>query len=224
MEFLLPALGILAFLTVISLIIKEKSETLKYVLFGGTLTVIVGYTAYLAWSTISVNTRSITKGPVHWHADFQIWDCGQRVDLINPTGLDNKIGTSLLHEHNDERIHVEGPVMDYQGITLGNFFKVVGGNMEEGLLSIPTNNGLLTMSSGSDCNGQMTRLQVFVYSTKDEIFKQQKISNPWDYVLSPHSGIPPGDCIIVELDKLKDKTDKICTFYEIARQKGEIHD
>ena len=224
MEFLLPALGILAFLTVISLIIKEKSETLKYVLFGGMLTVIVGYTAYLAWSTISVNTRSITKGPVHWHADFQIWDCGQRVDLINPTGLDNKIGTSLLHEHNDERIHVEGPVLDYKDITLGNFFKVIGGNMEDGSLSVPTNNGLLTMVSGSECNGQMAEVQVFVYNTKGNTFRQQKLINPWDYVLSPHSSIPPGDCIIVERDKSKEKTDKICTFYEIAKKKGEIHD
>ena len=27
-------------------------------------------TFYLAYSTISLNVNSITKGPVHWHADF----------------------------------------------------------------------------------------------------------------------------------------------------------
>lgn len=221
MEFLLPALGALVFLTVISLITRDKSEILKYILFGGMLTVIVGYTGYLTWSTISVNITSITKGPVHWHADFQIWNCGQRVDLIDPTGLDNKIGTSLLHEHNDNRMHVEGPVLDYKEISLGTFFKVTGGNMKERSLSIPTNNGLLTMANGSECNGQMAEVQVFVYSTKGNTFEQQKLINPWDYVLSPYSGVPPGDCIIVELDKLKEKTDKICIFYQIAKEKGE---
>lgn len=187
-------------------------------------TVIVGYTGYLAWSTIAVNTSSITKGPVHYHADFEIWNCGEPVDLISPTGLDNKVGTALLHEHNDDRIHVEGPVLDYKDITLGNFFKTIGGRMEAGLLSVPTNSGVLTMKDGSECNGQTASLQVFVYTTKESTVKQQKLINPWDYILSPHSGIPPGDCIIVEIDKVKAKTDKICIFYQIAKEKGEIHD
>ena len=168
--------------------------------------------------------KSVTDGPVHFHADFQIWNCGKEVDLINPTGWDNKVGTPLLHEHNDNRIHVEGPVLDYKDISLGNFFKVVGGFLTDTVLNVPTNSGVVTMQSGNMCDGEVGFLQVFVYRTTDKTFSQEKITDGANYVLSSHSSIPPGDCIIIEFDKEKVQTDRICTFYQIAKEKGEIHD
>lgn len=187
----------------------EKSEILKYFLFLTIVMLTLGITAYLVWTTISLNIKSVTGGPVHWHADFEIWHCGEKIDLLDPTGLENKVGTPLFHEHNDGRIHVEGPVLDYKDISLGKFFEVVGG---------------FPLESGIECNGYPGVVQVFVYKTEGNTFYQEKIADYADYVLSPHSSIPPGDCIIIELDREKAKTERICTFYEVAIQKGELHE
>lgn len=222
MDFLLPSLGILSLLTFVSILIKDKSELLKYILFGGMVCVIIGYTSYIVWSTISINTASVTKGPVHFHADYQIWNCGKKVNLIDPKGLDSKIGTPLFHEHNDERIHVEGPVLDFKDISLGQFFKVAGGQLSYDSMVVPTNEGQTKMENGEFCNGQKAQLQVFAYTTNDDIYTQQKLVDPMNYVLSKHSQVPPGDCIIIEFDAPKDKTEKICTFYEVAIKKGEL--
>lgn len=159
---------------------------------------------------------------MHYHADFEIWNCGQKLDLINPTGFDNKVGTPLLHEHNDDRIHVEGPVLDYNEISLGNFFKMVGGSIETAI-KVPTNNGVVILEDGK-CNGEFAEPQVFVYKTVGKTFSQERLINPKDYVLSPYSGVPPGDCIIVEQDKPKEKTDKICKFLKIQKEKGEFYE
>lgn len=223
MDYLLPSLGILALLTVISVAIKDKNEFLKYILFGGMMFVVLGYTSYLVWSTISTNMTSLTKGPVHYHADFQIWNCGEMVDLIDPKGWDNKIGTPILHEHNDGRIHVEGPVLDYQDISLGQFFKVVGGEFEDDSLTVPINNGQVKMENGKLCNNKPASVQVFVLKTEGNTVTQQKLTDPGSYVLSPHSQVPPGDCIIIEFDELKGKTDKICNFHKIKIDKGELY-
>lgn len=180
---------------------------MKYFLFSAIVTLVLSITAYLIWSTITTNIKSVTGGPIHWHADFEIWNCGSKLDLVDPKGLDNKVGTPLLHEHNDERIHVEGPVMNYQDISLGKFFEVVGGSM---------------IASGMECNGKVGEVQVFVYKTEGKTFYQQKLGDPASYVLSPYSTIPPGDCIIIELDKPKTRTDKLCNFYQIAKEKGEL--
>ena len=180
---------------------------MKVFSFSLIVIVVLAVTGYLVWSTISLNIRSVTKGPVHYHADFEIYNCGEKVDLADPTGWDNKVGTSLFHEHNDSRIHVEGPVLDYKDISLGQFFKVVDG---------------LPLESGIECNSYPGVVQVFVYKTEGNTFYQEKITDYANYVLSPYSSIPPGDCIIIELDREKDKTEHICNFYKIAIQKGEL--
>lgn len=200
------------------------SGGMKYFLFGTICTVVLGITANLIWTTISINLASVTKGPVHYHGDFQIWNCGQKVDIIDPQGLDNKVGTALLHEHNDGRIHVEGPVLDYKDVSLGEFFRVVGGKLERDSLMVPTNNGMVNMGRGIICNGELAEPQVFVYRSEGKTFYQEKLKDPANYFLSPHSSIPPGDCIIIELDRTKDKTERMCTFYEVAIRKGKIHE
>lgn len=195
---------------------------MKAVLFGLIVVVVLGITGYLVWETISSNIKSVTGGPVHYHADFQIWNCGEKMDLVDPKGLDNKVGTAVFHEHNDNRIHVEGPVLDYKDLSLGEFFRVVGGKLDRDSLTVPVSSGMVNMESGTMCKGVPGNLQVFVYRTEGKTFYQEKLQDPVRYVLSPYSTIPPGDCIIFEFGPPKDKTDKICTFYEVAIKKGEL--
>ena len=215
---------ILVVLLIVSLLKKEQSEGLKTFLFWSMVFPVAFATIFLAMETVIENQQSVTKGPVHWHADFLIYRCGQQVSLKDPRGLSNKIGTAVLHEHGDERIHVEGTVEKYSDVSLGEFFEVVGGHFEDGHLQIPSNEGMIEMTNGQSCpDGQIANLQVFLYKTENGIVTQSRLDDPASYIMSPESTIPPGDCVIFEFTpETKDRTELMCRFYKIAISKGEV--
>lgn len=227
-NYILIAAVIAGILVVFSIYYKEKSERMKMLLFWSITLPIILATAYSAGSTIYLNLISETKGPVHWHADFEIWNCGKKIDLIEPTGFSNRVGTPVFHEHGDDRVHVEGVVVELKDVDLHAFFGTVGGQLEKDSLYVPMNDGYVQMSNGDSCNGQEGKLQAFLYKTKnpdetkDWIFEQQKLDNFENYVLSPYSNVPPGDCIIIEFGAEKEKTDKICETYKIAVDRGDL--
>lgn len=222
-KFTLVAGVILAILVLVSIFIKQKSEALKFWLFGAMVLVILANTVYLAGSTIYLNQVSTTKGPVHWHADFEIWNCGQLIELKNPEGLSNKVGSETVHEHNDQRIHIEGVVLDPKQASLRYFFQELGGGIDNEHLTVSTEQGMLDMDNGQVCpDGSSASLQVFLYKTQGNTFSQTKLENPQDYMISPHGQVPPGDCIIFEFGPGKPKTNKLCNFYRVAKEKGEL--
>lgn len=210
-------------LLIISLLWKNKTALGKWFLYLGMAVPIIISTLFLAGSTVYLNLASITGGPVHWHADFEVWACGRKLDLIDPTGLANRVGSPVFHEHGDGRIHVEGAVVDFKDVALGNFFQSVGGEIHDEHFTFPTNEKLYEYKNGDLCaDGTPGVLQVFVWKIEDGEFFQQKLDNPEDYVVSPHSIIPPGDCLIIEFEVEKDQTERLCAFYQIAEQEGEI--
>lgn len=223
-QVVLIAIVLLVILTVISLKIKVISPAVKKLLFGLIVLTVVLSTVFLAGSTIYLNTHSVSLGPVHYHADFEIWACGQEIDLKDPSGLSNKIGTPTLHEHNDKRIHLEGVVVNKNSASLGNFFYVVGGSISSNSITIPTNTGTHTYASGSPCpNGTIGQLQVFTYKAQeDHTYFQQKLTDPANYTISPYTNVPPGDCIIIEFNTPKLRTDKLCRSYKVAKQIGKL--
>lgn len=219
--------GLLFVLTIVSILIKQKSEIVSLLLFWSIVVVVVANTLFLAASTFVLNSKSVTGGPVHWHADYEIWNCGKKLDIVDPTGWSNKVGTPTFHEHNDGRIHVEGVITDYNEITLGRFFEVIGGNITGNGIVAPLSDGVFSRVSGETCdNGETAALQVFVYSTESKenglSYSQKKLTTPESYVPSGYSQVPPGDCIIIEYDRPKEKTDKLCNFYKVEKQKGKI--
>ncbi len=271
---------IIAALLVFSLLKKEKTEGLKLFLFWGMVIPIIFTTAYLAAGTVIKNQQSVTGGPVHWHADYEIYVCGKSIkdenlpqsddhtssfeflqhlpewlntafllgaipleegagfipqarahegeaeelDLVDPTGFSNRVGTSDFHEHGDGRIHVEGVVEHLEDVSLGKFFEAIGGQLTQTFMRLPTNHGEVIVQNGMPCpDGKPGAWQGFVYKTKGDIVTQKKLENFVDYVLSPYSTIPPGDCIIMKFDsEIKNRTEKICQFYQIALEKGEV--
>ncbi len=231
--------NLISYITISSLIITisvfyslKKKKLNKYeraILFTTISLSVLFFTTYLVYETIYLNINSITKGPVHWHADFEIWACKEKLDLKNPEGFFNRIGTSLLHEHNDFRIHIEGVVKYLEEINLHNFFEVIGGILEKDFISIPTNSGFVSINNNDLCNKERDSIQVFVYkilnpeNTKKWVYKQEKIKNFEKYTLSPYSSVPPGDCIIIDFDKEKEKTNHICESYKVAIKKGELN-
>lgn len=223
LNFSLLAMGLLLLLVIISLIIKAKSDLIKGAILGLMSLVVLLNTIYLISSTINLNQQSITGGPIHWHADYQIFKCGNKIELKNPTGFSNKIGSEVVHEHNDNKIHLEGVLLDMHDASLSNFFNSVGGEMTNHQLVIPTQSGPETLATNQSCPNGPAALQVFVYQTRGNTFIQKKLADPASYQISPEGNIPPGDCIIIELDQFKDKTDKLCQQYQVKEKLGEIH-
>lgn len=215
-------------LVILAIISKQKLRNHKKMLFSLMLIPIIVATIYTAGTTIYLNHISVTSGPVHWHADFEIWNCGEKLDVLDPHGLSNRIGTPVFHHHNDLRMHVEGVVLDLADVTLKHFFEVLRGNLDEISLTVLTDKGLVRMQEGDLCHGSAGKVQIFVYETTNPeeqenwIYAQRKIDDIF-YVLSPYSQVPPGDCIIIEFDQEKEKTDKICTTYQAAIEQGELH-
>lgn len=217
---------------------KKKQAAWEMPLFLTIVAIIMGISLFLVGSTVYLNTVSSSKGPVHWHADFEIWDCGKPVtahavkdehsqdidELKDPVGrFSNKIGTATYHEHNDKRIHLEGVVVEPKDASLGKFFRVIGGALTSSTLIVPTDDGERAFVNGQSCGGGAGQVQVFAYKTNDDkTFTQTKLSNPAEYVISPNPNVPPGDCLIVEFDRPKARTDKICRSYRIAQQIGDL--
>lgn len=226
--YILIAAFIVTALILFSIFYKKKTEKMKWLLFITISLSILVATLYSAIATIYLNQISETKGPVHWHADFEVWNCGKKIDLKEPEGLSNRIGTPTLHEHGDDRFHIEGIVIESHDVALSNLFKSMGGSLSENYLAIPTNDGIAEMRTGNFCDGKEGRLQVFAYKvtnpeqTEKWEFTQEKLLDFTDYVLSPYPNVPPGDCIIIEFGQDKNYTDKICETYKVALQKGDL--
>lgn len=209
---------------------KEKSEGLKWLLFMLIAIPVIIATIYVSVGTIYLNVISDTEGPVHWHADFEVWKCGQKLDLTDPTGALNRIGNPVFHEHGDDRIHIEGVVVRKREVDLHSFIEVVGGSLTRERLSLPTDDGIIEANNGEQCNGQEGKLQMFLYRVTNPdartntgfVYAQTKIEDFENYIPAPYSVIPPGDCFILEFDVDKPSTDKICETYRIAEEKGRI--
>lgn len=219
---------LIVILSVYSIHQKKLSNNEKIILFLLIIIPAIISTFYISYSTISLNINSISKGPVHWHADFEIWSCGEKLELKDPESLFNRIGSPLFHEHNENRIHIEGVIKKLDDIKLHNFFDVIGGFLDHESISIPTNEKILNFKNNNLCNNQKAKLQVFLYkvknpeNTKKLIYEQKKLEDFKNYVLSPYQAVPPGDCIIIEFDHEKEKTSHICESYKLAIKKGDL--
>jgi hypothetical protein len=221
---------LVAILTVISLLNKDMSSRTKAFLFWSLAVVITLSTVYVAGSTIYLNMVSVTKGPVHWHSDFEMWKCGEKLDLANPAGLSNRIGTPVFHEHGDNRVHVEGVVVRHNDVDFHTFFDAIGGSLENNRIVFPVHEGMVSVENGDLCSGEPGTLQAFLYRVQNPdptvntgfVYTQEKIENFEDYVLAPYINVPPGDCIILEFDVEKERTDRICESYRVAEENGDL--
>lgn len=248
-------------LVLIAAATKDKLPILKLPLFILIAFAMIGTTVILFGSTIYLNMKSESGGPVHWHSEIEFWSCGAELNLRDPVGfLSNKIGTATYHEHNDKHIHLEGVVVQKShDASLGKFMEVTGGYINQGAVAIPLNNdqetwfatdsqidgdkqrtenfglatnegqwithddkgAVLALRNGEYCSGSHeapAELQVFVYSydKATKTYAQRKMENPAEYVLREESALgPPADCVIVEYDTPKARTDKLCQQYGV---------
>ena len=192
-------------------ILNNKTKMYIFIIF--TIPIIIS-TLYLSITTVSENIVSVTKGPVHWHADYEVWACGEKLDLIDPKFPRNKIGTPLLHEHNDDRIHVEGTVKNLESVSLSEYFKVIGGLLSEDNLTYQTNEKIVSYQNSQKCSDNSNgKIKVYVNGNKIDDYE--------NYLIYPDSYAPPGDCIIIEFSsKESEETDRLCSSW---KSKGLIY-
>ncbi|MBI2047513.1 MAG: hypothetical protein HYT27_00070 [Parcubacteria group bacterium] len=215
------SIGIIIIITIFVVATKPRGDTIKFFSFISISCIAVIATIYMIGGTLRAISLSPAKGPIHWHADFRIFNCGTELDLLDPSGLSNKTGTPLVHEHGDNRIHIEGIPESEDTASLVNFIRDISGYLDEKTLQVSTNSGIVEMKNGNMCNEQEGVLQVFVWSTKDMVATQKKLTS-FDYVISPYALVPPGDCIIFEFDVPKERTEYICEQYIVAEKRGDI--
>lgn len=147
-------------LTILAVLTKDRAPKLKLPIFIMMATAMVGTTLFLMGSTVYLNMKSESGGPVHWHTDIEFWACGAELELRDPTGfLSNKIGSSTYHEHNDKRIHLEGVVVrkSYDA-SLEKFMEVTGGYVNSTGIAVPLNSEQNEwFAQGEKIDGDATR-------------------------------------------------------------------
>ena len=173
---------------IILLFHKIMNDAVKKIVYLLIIIITSLVTIYLVLTTLHLNIISETKGPVHWHADFEIWVCDKEIKIAKPKSfLSNKQGVDLMHAHSDNRIHVEGVILDKKQASLGAFFYAIGGSLSSDGIKVPTDEGLVSVHEGDKCNEQPGKLYVFVNG--------KLTSNPRDYAIAPYEKVPPGDKI-----------------------------
>lgn len=218
---------IIALITIFSLIIVEPSASLKRVLFWIMILATVLPTIFFAGSTVYLNVISETGGPVHWHLDYRIFVCGEEVQLAGPVGLlSNKVGTPSFHHHDDNRIHVEGTVVDMTHIELEDFFETIGGELTDTSFTLPLDEGSRTVTNGEQCaDGTIGTWNAYLIEMPDPDGTIAQVGPLHDfphYLMKPEAYVPPGDCVIFEFGKPADAPAEACTFYAIEFEKGAL--
>jgi len=76
---------------------------------------------------------------------------------------------------------------------------------------------VLELQDGNTCAGQEAETQVFVYTydSKTKSYSQTKLADPTSYTMRDEALVPPGDCVIVEYDTPRERTNKLCLQYGV---------
>lgn len=237
----MTAAVMLALLVVAAIVTHNRWPKFKAPLFTLIVLVIAASTLVLSGASAYLTVNSPTGGPVRWSAEYQLWACGNQLDLRNSKSLlTSHVGTPRLYEKNDGQIHVDGtPVNLPDDVSLGTFMRAVGGELGDDSLVVPLNGNnaffgtprapeqakpyIATSQSGSyarftsgqKCGTEVADVQTFVYQydVATHTYHQFKVESPSSYEMSHVRAVPPGDCIVVEFAPPKDKTDYLCPNY-----------
>lgn len=217
-------------LTAISMYMESGlSGTEKEVLMNGFLIAVMVPTLFAAGSFMHQTMTSWTNGEIHYHADFEVLveEEGElrRTNLINPSEfckgtthestymckINDRTGSTKYHEHNDQRIHLEGTFKTRESASLAAFFETFGGTLENEHMVYPTTEGTVNVTE----NGNQS-LKIVVKKgvgasrewcvigenvQKENICESHGVlaNSPGKYVISPYTQNPRNGNI---LDKI----------------------
>lgn len=146
---------------------REDSLTLKdkKMLMNAFLIAILVPSFYTAGAFVHESKTSWSGGEIHYHADYEVLVPGdngslERADLVDPENfcgegkgymckLNDRTGTTKYHEHDDNRIHLEGVFMTREEATLRAYFNTFDGELTNEKLVYPTNDGFVRLEENS---------------------------------------------------------------------------
>ncbi len=165
-------LGTVALLAAVAaaLFFKDRvSDRGQRIMMGAILLIVLVPTLYAAGAWIHAMATSWSGGEVHYHADYEVVvqdenGAYHQLDLIDPEEfcqqsqhestymcrLNDRVGTTEYHEHNDRRIHLEGTFKQREDATLAAFFATFGGELSNDRLVYPTNEEDWTVSDDGE--------------------------------------------------------------------------
>lgn len=171
----------LVVLLIIAALLKDRVPKLKLPLFVAIAFTLIGTTLTLFGSTVYLNMKAESGGPVHWHNEIEFWSCGAELELRNPQGtLTNKIGTATFHEHNDKHFHLEGVVVrKARDASLKKFMEVSGGYATENAMAVPLNKDSNEWFAHDEkIDGDEQRTERFANATGDKDWVEQTEKGP----------------------------------------------
>jgi hypothetical protein len=196
---------------------KEGDMTLhdKNVLMNAFIVVILGASFFTTAAFVHLSQTSWSGGEIHWHADYEVLVADgegelERLDLIDPgefcethkegdymCKVNDRTGITKFHEHNDNRIHLEGIFQEREDATLAAYFETFNGTLTSSKLVYPTNDGVYKASESSDMN---RTLKIIVESGVGGERGWKVIDNPSEYIISPYKRGPTLDNIFIVWD------------------------
>jgi hypothetical protein len=141
--------------------------------------VVLTVVALLYWGFTSINlSPAYSSGQVHWHADLELFVCGENIPLPSPLSTkvahgQSYIGTPLMHSHGGTQIHVEGTVSKAKDITLGKFMTSLGLDF--------TQTQLLDKSNGDFCGDTEGKVKLFVNGIDSDTLSDEVIVDDRKY-------------------------------------------
>lgn len=205
----------------------------KNLLMNGFILAVLVPSFYAAGAFVHQSQTSWSGGEIHWHADFEVIveEDGEyrQLNLIDPSefcestqhesstmcALNDRTGSTRYHEHNDDRIHLEGIFKEREDATLSAFFETFGGELTNDKLVLPTNNGTVRRVEGSEKslkilvqkgvggNRRWCAIEERGVTSEENICLTEKgdlATEPSYYVISPFKRGPTLDNIFIVYD------------------------
>lgn len=198
----------------------------KNVLMNAFLVAVLVPSFYTAGAFVHQSQTSWSGGEIHYHADYEVLveqDGELRaLDLIDPSNfcgsdymctLNDRTGITEYHEHNDNRIHLEGVFETRSEATLAAFFETFGGELSNTRLVYPTNEEVVEVEENGGnlkvivrrgTGGNRHWCVIGDDVSRDETcvnqYTGELATSPSGYIVSPYKKGPSLDDIFVIYD------------------------
>jgi hypothetical protein len=228
--------GVLSTLVLASISFYREEELNlrdKNILMNGFLIAVLVPSLYTAGAFVHQSQTSWSGGEIHWHADYEVMveenNEYQQLNLIDPSNfceetshesttmcsLNDRTGSTKYHEHNDNRIHLEGIFKERDDAVLSAYFETFGGKLTNTELGYPTNERMVEKAEG---NGETLKILIkqgvggnreWCAIEKQSNLSQEDIcrtsegelaTTPSNYVISPYKRGPTLDDIFIVYD------------------------
>ncbi len=140
---------------------KEKKKLAAKYLVLGIIILLVVLGMYKLISNVR-DFRPYYEGEFHWHANFEVFMCGERQEIKCGSSL---CGIMLTHHHNDNIIHTEGSsISKKEDVALGKFFDRIGITFSD--------MQIMDKKNGDLCSGKAGRVKLVVNGKENTEFRE----------------------------------------------------